>query len=467
MQVGSTQCTKCPNGTASRTDKSACNVCAPGSFATSGAAAVASTATASSGCTACPSGKYQPDAHQSACLACESKSDDATLYAASGINATAGTGATICEATSVDNLFLNEPWVRTAAAGVALILACALVCCVCGRCFTSTTAGKRCARRFCGYRGNGDGFDTSDSSSSDEDCENDDDGSLYLSRRREGRYMVTSKVLEVFETPNLNARRVGPPKERGDLLVVEANSDDWLLLADDEGWVLGFHPTRGARVAKLRNRPSPRTGKATKTFRSRVHEHIRQQKRQSHASKLNSSSSSTNLTSQNGSIGGGRGPRSSMRRASAFGERLLAQSNLAYRPEVKRTDATTATGGGGSGNGNGSRAYYAVVVEDVDLLTLGGAPPPPPGSRSRTRSVASSDHDGLSHFKRAAQMRAAAANVPQPPSSVNPYKLMPTQVFSGSDDVLLEDAPLPPPRPPGNPPRMVPRELFEDGQQTT
>lgn len=447
-------------------------MCAPGSFAKAGKVANAADAsTTASGCTACPSGHYQPDAHQSSCLACESKSDDVTTYVATGVNDTAGTGATSCDAISLETDFLDEPWVRTAAASATVLLACALVCCVGGRCLTSTSTGKRCRRWACGGKGGRGGYHSSDSDTSSSE-DDDEDGSLYLSRGREGRYTVTSKVLEVFDAPSLNARRVGPPKERGDELIVEANSDDWLLLADNEGWVLGFHPARGARVAKVRNTPSPRTGKTTKSFKSAVHDHLNQPKRRTHGS---NSSSSSNLVSQKGSSSSS-GKGGATKRASALGGRLLGKSR-AYQPEVKRNDATA----GGAGGGGASGAYYAVVVEDGDLLAVGGAPAPPPPtsssgvsgrltrspSRSRSNANNNSDADGLSHFKRAAQVRAAAANVPQPATSINPYKLMPTQVYSGSDDVLLEDAPLPPPRPPGNPPRMVPRELFEDGQQTT
>jgi hypothetical protein len=65
---------------------------------------------------------------------------------------------------------------------------------------------------------------------------------------RAGRYEVTCKRLDIYEGPHLTERKIHQ-KVFGDVLNVVASKDDWLMLDDGEGWVLGFDKNLGARVS--------------------------------------------------------------------------------------------------------------------------------------------------------------------------------------------------------------------------
>ena len=313
-------------------------------------------------------GRYQPDPQQSKCLAC------ATLgaFSTAGANGTAGTGATACVAASPRDR--AAPWLEYTAAAASLVLvsqlALALACGVGAKCL-ATRAGKRLTHR---WRGSDGGFDSDSESSSGDDGE-------PLSRRREGQYTVTSKAVEVLDAPSLTAARVGPPKQRGDLLDVEASTDgDWLLLAHNEGWVLGFDPLRGARVALVRYASSPRSGKTTKAFRSSVHQGSANNGTARAPGSGRSKNSSGSFKNSGALSSGGGGARGAARRASAFGARLLAPRDKAgtNKLEVKRGEQGSVVA-----HAAATEAYYAVAVEDGDLLALGGAPPPPGGQTWR------------------------------------------------------------------------------------
>jgi hypothetical protein len=61
----------------------------------------------------------------------------------------------------------------------------------------------------------------------------------------------------------------------------------------------------------------------------------------------------------------------------------------------------------------------------------------------------------------------ASGAPPPPPSSVNPYSMIETRTFLGSDGGRGEDEQLPPPRPSGLPPREVSKALFENAGKRT
>lgn len=59
---------------------------------------------------------------------------------------------------------------------------------------------------------------------------------------------MTCTRLDIYEGPHLSERKIHE-KLNGEILNVIASKDDWLLLDEGEGWVLGFDKHLGARVS--------------------------------------------------------------------------------------------------------------------------------------------------------------------------------------------------------------------------
>ena len=73
-----------------------------------------------------------------------------------------------------------------------------------------------------------------------------------------GRYTIICDQLTVYDGPSKYSPRRGQ-RNRGDELLVVAAKDDWLALAEGEGWVKGYSAAQGHRVQRvdsMAHRPS-------------------------------------------------------------------------------------------------------------------------------------------------------------------------------------------------------------------
>jgi hypothetical protein len=451
---GSTQCFYCPNGTSSNQNRTSCDICEAGKYS--------HFKSTLSLCISCPVDYYQPSTHSANCLKCSDQDESGITFSTDG-----ATGATECvEATTSSSCRYGfdagcQQWFQVGAASMSFIIIILVCLGIIGRSFFM--AKSSFTAKFEEYY--------------------DDDEVMYGTRRA-GRYEVTCKKLDVYEGPHPSERRVHS-KNHGDVLNVIASKDDWLLLDDGEGWVLGFDKNRGARVSLIDDNDYSLEGRMSEAasrrkskgnFRSSIYGgrmSISSKKRQS---KVNYDE---NEDEEQGSakVTHRKSRRSSIAAVAAGGKKLArrASSIIAHPVQAISSlyEASVQNSVIGGANSRAMPAYYEVEVDEDEEASKEWEKQIEERKKQEAFAFMEQEEEGIvSSMVKALPTLPTIfvrpgdqSKAPPPPSDTNPYDLIETKKYLGSEGGVEEA--LPPPRPTGLPPSTVPRELFEDAHKST